>query len=333
LTHPPAPENIDDFDADPTASTVCEWPIGPSDAGTRIDIFLRDNDTGVTRSALKQLIENGAVSLDGVPETRPSRKLKAGQRLRLSLPAAQPACPEPEDIPLDIRYSDAAIAVIDKPQGLVVHPSPGHPTGTLVNALLHACPPAGGDPARPGIVHRLDKDTSGLMVVARSEAAYQHLVAQFHAQTVTRRYLALVQGNPPDAGTWNTLHGRSEGNRKRFSTRVTTGKPAISAFVTVERFPGAALLRVTLQTGRTHQVRVHCHDHHFSILGDPVYAPRRLSPELRSLHARLPGQALHAEHLAFAHPLTGERLAFSSPPPAAFLDALHALRAPNSVPP
>jgi len=228
---------------------------------------------------------------------------------------------------LDVRFEDEHLIVVNKPQGLVVHPAPGHPAGTLVNGLLHGRATAGGDPLRPGIVHRLDKDTSGLIVVAKDERTHAALAHQFHEHTIDRRYRALVVGAPPDEGVWSTLHGRRPADRRLFSSRVTRGRRAVSRFATIERFPGAAQLRVTLETGRTHQVRVHCFDHGFPVLGDRWYAPRRLGPELKRIHERLPGQALHAELLGFEHPVTGARVDLRSDPPEAFLAALESLRA------
>jgi 23S rRNA pseudouridine1911/1915/1917 synthase len=228
---------------------------------------------------------------------------------------------------LDVRYEDDSLVVVDKPQGLVVHPAPGHPTGTLVNGLLHGRTTAGGDPLRPGIVHRLDKDTSGLIVVAKDDRAHAGLARQFQEHTIDRRYQVLVCGAPPDDGVWSTLHGRSPRDRKRFSSRVTKGRRAVSRFAVVERFAGAALLRVTLETGRTHQVRVHCSDHGFPVLGDPCYGPRRITAQIREIHNQLPGQALHAELLGFDHPITGARVELTSAPPLAFQHALRSLRA------
>jgi 23S rRNA pseudouridine1911/1915/1917 synthase len=159
---------------------------------------------------------------------------------------------------LDVRFEDDYLIVVNKPQGLVVHPAPGHPGGTLVNGILHGRTTAGGDPLRPGIVHRLDKDTSGLLVVAKRADAHAGLAQQFHDHSIVRRYLALVVGEPADEGVWRTLHGRRPGDRKRFSSRVERGRPAVSRFAVRERLVGAALLEVILETGRTHQVRVHC---------------------------------------------------------------------------
>lgn len=314
--------------AEETVLDVWRWIAEEGDAGARLDRFLAQReDLELTRSQIKRLVDSGLARVDGEP-ARPGKALRPRQVVELRVPPPEPVSAEPEPIPLEIRHQDDDVVVVDKPQGLVVHPAPGHARGTLVNALLHWCAPRGGDPLRPGIVHRLDKDTSGLMVVAKNEIAHAHLALQFHDHTVDRRYAALVAGDPPDRGEWRTLHGRREGDRRLFSSRVRRGRAAVSLFEAAERFSGgpAALLRVTLRTGRTHQVRVHCADHGFPILGDPAYGSRRLPPGLRAVHDALPGQALHAELLGFDHPRTGARLRFESAPPAAFLDALAALR-------
>jgi 23S rRNA pseudouridine1911/1915/1917 synthase len=307
---------------------VFRWVVEDDERGERLDKFLaRQEDVEVTRSQLKRIIDGGNARIDG-EAARPAKALQPGQIVELRVPPPEPLSAEPEPIPIDIRFEDEHVVVVDKPQGLVVHPAPGHARGTLVNALLHWCTPRGGDPLRPGIVHRLDKDTSGLMVVAKTEAAHAHLAVQFHAHTVDRRYRVLVAGTPPDRGEWRTLHGRREGDRKLFSSRVRRGRIAVSAFETVERFPAgpAAMLRVVLSTGRTHQVRVHCADHDVPVLGDRAYGPKRLAPALRAVHEALPGQALHAELLGFDHPASGRRLTFESDPNAAFSAALDALR-------
>lgn len=301
------------------------WIVDKEDRGARLDHFLRDQDIGITRSRIKKLIETGKATVDA-ESTRPARKLRPGQKVVLFVPPPEPLSVCPEEIPLDIRFEDNSIVVVNKQQGLVVHPAPGHPRGTLVNGILFGRTTKGGDPMRPGIVHRLDKDTSGLMVVAKHERAHVELAKQFHEHSVSRRYLVLVSGAPPNHGEWKTLHGRHIKDRRRFSSKVSRGKSAISQFVTVERFKGAALIKVTLYTGRTHQVRVHCHDHGFSVLGDPWYGPRRISPAVSKVHDGLPGQALHAELLEFDHPDTGSRLRFESDPPEPFDKALMALR-------
>ncbi|HUT76150.1 MAG TPA: RluA family pseudouridine synthase [Polyangia bacterium] len=301
------------------------WVVEDDDAGARLDHFLRDQDPGPTRSQLKYLIDGGYALVDG-QVARPARKLRPGQAIELCIPPPEPLSAEPEDLDLDIRHEDESLVVVNKPQGMVVHPAPGHSRGTLVNGLLFGRRAAGGHPLRPGIVHRLDKDTSGLMVVAKSEAVHADLARQFQQRTVDRRYSVLVAGSPPDQGRWSTLHGRHPTDRKRFSSRVERGKPAISDFTCVERFPGAAWLQVRLRTGRTHQVRVHCSDAGCGVLGDPCYGPRHLDGALAAIHQNLPGQALHAELLGFDHPTSGERLAFEAAPPEAFVAALAALR-------
>ena len=307
------------------------WIVTERTAGARLDQFLserdfgKENALGLTRSRLKKLIESGFVTVND-ETVRPAKKLRDGDRIDVTIPPPEPLTLIPEPIPLNIFFEDDCLIVVNKPQGLVVHPAPGHASGTLVNALLHTRDLLGGDPLRPGIVHRLDKDTSGLMVIAKREDAHASLAVQFHDHTVDRRYRTLVSGTPPDDGTWETLHGRSSSDRRRFTTKVTRGKTARSRFTVAERFPGAAELRVTLETGRTHQVRVHCYDHGFAVLGDPLYSPKHLYPALREIHNRLPGQALHAELLGFTHPLSGKRLRFESPPPAVYLDALDILK-------
>ena len=311
---------------------IWRWVVDDDEAGERVDRFLAAQEAGPSRSQMKRLIERGYALVDG-GEVRPSNKLKAGQVVELRVPPPEPLSAMPEKMDLAIVHEDDDVVVVDKPQGLVVHPAPGHPSGTLVNGLLHACSPAGGDPLRPGIVHRLDKDTSGLMVVAKNDRAHASLAAQFHEHSVNRKYAVLVAGDPPASGEWKTLHGRRDGDRKRFSSRVRRGKTAWSIFERIERFDGAAMLGVELRTGRTHQVRVHCMDHGFPVLGDPWYGPRRLTPLLREASAVLPGQALHARVLGFDHPSNGERMRFVSNLPEPFSRALEILKSSseNSV--
>ncbi|MBN2526641.1 MAG: RluA family pseudouridine synthase [Deltaproteobacteria bacterium] len=309
-----------------SSNSIEKWEVGTDANGQRLDRWLSDNDIEPSRSQLKRLIEDGFVKIDGQVETRPSRKLKTGQSIVLEIPPPTPLNANPEEMALDIRYEDDAVVVLNKPQGMVVHPAPGHAGGTLVNGLVHHFAISAGDSLRPGLVHRLDKDTSGLMVVARTEDALRRLTEQFQVHSVDRRYLALVTGNPPERITLQTLHGRRPSERKMFSSKVSRGKEAISIIETLERFPGAAMVRVTLHTGRTHQVRVHCYDNGFPLLGDPMYSPKKLAPELADVHHTLPGQALHAELLGFNHPVSGERMRFESVPPATFESALQKLR-------
>lgn len=306
------------------ATTI--WLVSTQERGLRLDLFLRNKDIEPSRSQIKRYIEEGFVSIDGQKSIRPSKKLKFGQRVQLIIPPPAPLNAVPEDIPLDVVYEDDAVVVINKPQGMVVHPAPGHPRGTLVNGLVYRYSICAGDPMRPGLVHRLDKDTTGLMVVAKTDEALKNLTAQFQVHSVQRRYLALATGSPPDYIEYRTLHGRKIGDRKLFSSKVTRGKEAVSVVETVDRFSGAALIRVTLHTGRTHQVRVHCFDHGFALLGDPMYVPRGLSALLSSIHKMLPGQALHAELLGFDHPQTGHRMIFEASPPEIFCAALQKMK-------
>jgi 23S rRNA pseudouridine1911/1915/1917 synthase len=303
---------------------IWRWIAEEEDAGVRLDHFLRDQEIGLTRSRIKKIIDGGRATAGG-EVARPAQKIIAGQEIVLRVPPPEPLSAAPEEMDLDVRFEDDAVIVVNKPQGLVVHPAPGHPGGTLVNGILHFCRARGGDPLRPGIVHRLDKDTSGLMVIAKTEEAHASLALQFHEHTVEREYRVIVVGSPPDQGEWRTLHGRRPRDRKLFTSRVERGKSAVSRFLTLARFEGAALLGVSLSTGRTHQVRVHCFDHGFPVLGDPSYGPRKLVPPLAELHAGLPGQALHAAVLGFSHPVSGEAVRFESDPPPPFLEALQLL--------
>ena len=210
---------------------------------------------------------------------------------------------------------------------MVVHPAPGHDTGTLVHALLGKLAEAGERDERPGIVHRLDKDTSGVMVVARTPEAHEALVRMFQAHDIERRYLAIARGHTPDACTYDTMHGRHPTDRKRFTSRTDRGKRAVTHLRTLERLLAASLVECRLMTGRTHQIRVHLADAGHALLGDPVYGGSVSDPRLRAVAKELGRQALHAAHLEFAHPITGERLSFTTEPPEDFQRALRALRA------
>jgi 23S rRNA pseudouridine1911/1915/1917 synthase len=305
---------------------IYRFTVEEDEVGVRLDQYLADQpEIVLSRSQIKKLLDAAQCTVDG-HSFKPSYKLKLGEHVILCVPPPEPLSLEPEPMDLAIRHEDEEIIVLCKPKGLVVHPAPGHPRGTLVNGLLYAHPMAGGDPFRPGIVHRLDKDTSGLMVVAKTAQAHAALAEQFHVHSVDRRYQVLVCGAPPDKGTWSTFHGRHPTERKLFTSKLEKGKRAVSDFTVAERFEGAARLVVTLHTGRTHQVRVHCHDHGFPVLGDMVYSPKKLSSVLAAIHQELAGQALHAELLAFDHPRTGQRLRFEEVWPLGFENALQALR-------
>jgi 23S rRNA pseudouridine1911/1915/1917 synthase len=297
-----------------------------SDAGERLDRMLSRRLAGFSRSQLKRLIEEGHVSRAGVVHRDPSSRVRPGDNFTLIIPPAEPAAPAAQPIALDIRFEDAHIIVLDKPAGMVVHPAPGNPDGTLVNALLEHCGEslAGiGGVKRPGIVHRLDKDTSGLLVVAKTEGAHQALSRDFAARRIDRAYTAFVWGVPiPSSGEIAGNIGRSPANRKKMAVVPDEkGRPAITRY-RVERAFGqaAAEIECRLLTGRTHQIRVHLAHAGHPLIGDPVYGGRAGRAWLRpgAAGAALAGfkrQALHAKRLGFTHPATGERLAFDSPVP------------------
>ena len=323
--------------AEPTLSgTVCIAIAGPPHAGQRSDRFLADAIGTLSRARVKALIEAGHATRDGVPLHTPAAPVRAGARYALVLPAPRPATPAAQTIPFTLLYEDADLLVLDKPAGLVVHPAPGNPDGTLVNALLAHCGESlcgiGGE-RRPGIVHRLDKDTSGVMVVAKTEAAHAALSAAFAARDLDRAYLALVWGLPdPAAGTIEGAIGRDPRERKRMTVVVRGGKPALTHYRTLAAHaPAAALLECRLATGRTHQIRVHLASRRHPVVGDPLYLRRipaaagTLPEDLRHDLLDFPRQALHAARLGFAHPLTGIPLSFATPPPPdmqALLDRL-----------
>jgi 23S rRNA pseudouridine1911/1915/1917 synthase len=269
------------------------------------------------------------VRIDGQPALRPGRKVRAGERISFTPPPPVPVEDRPEDIPLAVLHEDPYLIVIDKPAGLVVHPATSHQQGTLVNALLHHCGETlggvGGE-RRPGIVHRLDKDTSGVMVVAKDEPTLVALQALFHAHHLDRRYLALVEGVVPERGTFRTRYGRDPRDRKKFSSRAGGSKLAVTHYTVVERLRGASLVEARLETGRTHQIRVHFKDAGHAVLGDPTYARPPRDPLLRQVARSLGRQALHAHVLGLTHPATGVTMHWQTPPPADMQAALAALR-------
>jgi 23S rRNA pseudouridine1911/1915/1917 synthase len=291
--------------------------------GERLDRALQHGLPELSRSRLKQLILSGQVANDGNVIRDPSRKVRTGQTFVVILPEPDDAIPQAQAIPLDIRFEDAQLIVIDKPAGLVVHPAPGNPDGTLVNALIAHCGEslAGiGGVRRPGIVHRLDKDTSGLMVVAKTEAAHRALSADFAARRISRAYAAMVWGVPlPAQGEIAGNIGRSMTNRKKMAVvGAGRGKPAVTRYKVERTFADqAALIECRLLTGRTHQIRVHLAERGHPLIGDPVYGGRaaRRSATKTGAAAYFARQALHARHLGFVHPISGEYLAFDSDPP------------------
>ena len=298
--------------------------VGQDDAGVRLDVLLSRRLAGLSRSRLKALIESGQVSRGGAAVTAPATRVKAGETFQVAVPPAEPARLLGQALDLDIVYEDDEVIVIDKPAGLVVHPAPGNPDRTLVNALIAHCGDSltgVGGVRRPGIVHRLDKDTSGLMVAAKTAAAHSALVEQFASRSIGRTYAALVWGVPdPPAGEISGNIGRSPRNRKKMAVLAKGGRPAITRYKVREALAGgrASLIECRLLTGRTHQIRVHLSERGHPVIGDPLYGrspAKRLAalPEpARSLVRGLGRQALHAEGLSFDHPSTGERVTFSS---------------------
>jgi 23S rRNA pseudouridine1911/1915/1917 synthase len=293
-------------------------------APERLDLFLAECLPEQTRSQLKKLIDETLVLVDGLP-AKAGCRLKGGEDIAVTLPEPAPAEAVSEEIPLKILFQDRHLIVIDKPAGMVVHPAPGHARGTLVNALLHHCDDLSGigGELRPGIVHRLDKDTSGVMVATKNDAAHHHLARQFKSHTITRRYVALVHGLPAeDRGTVDRPIGRHPTQRKKMSGASRTGRRAVTHWRVLQRFEQdrLTLVELTLETGRTHQIRVHFSEMQRPIVGDPVYggAGRTRSlgdPELRRMVEHLNRQALHARLLGFIHPESGEYMEFTSPLP------------------
>ena len=294
---------------------------GPEAAGERLDSFLAARLPGLTRSAAARLIETGQVLVDGKP-ARKSARLAGRETVEVTLPDPEPADALPQDIPLDVVYEDDDVIVVNKPSGLVVHPAPGHPDGTLVNALLHHCGGSlsgvGGE-LRPGIVHRIDRDTSGLIIAAKNDAAHQALAAQLADHTLARTYEAVVVGAlREDGGTVDAPIGRCPSDRKKMAV-VPNGKRAVTHWEVLERFPGLTHVRCRLETGRTHQIRVHMAHLGHPIYGDTVYGGKKPVPGLT-------GQCLHAVGLRFVHPRTGETVELSCPLSGEFQALLEKLR-------
>ena len=279
--------------------------------------------TGLSRERVKSLIAEGCVTLDGRQAVSPSLKPAAGAQFAVHVPPAAEATARPQDIPLTVVYEDEHLIVIDKPAGMVVHPAAGNPDGTLVNALLHHCKgqlSGIGGVARPGIVHRIDKDTSGLLVVAKSDAAHEGLAAQFADHSILRAYLAVVNGHPqPISGTISGRIGRSDANRKKMAALrddSSRGKHAVTHYKMLELLDNCALIECRLETGRTHQVRVHMASIGHALLGDPLYgrSNAKIRPILKELDFNR--QALHASVLGFVHPVNRNRLRFESELPS-----------------
>ncbi|MBI5286551.1 MAG: RluA family pseudouridine synthase [Deltaproteobacteria bacterium] len=296
------------------------FTVTPSEVQERLDIYLSKNLPCLTRSQIRRLIEESRVLLNHSP-TKAGKKLKAGDLIEVTIPEPQPLEARPEKVPLKILYEDESIVVVDKPPGLIVHPGAGRQSGTLVNALLYHCKDLSGigGKLRPGIVHRLDKDTSGVLVVAKTDRAHEGLARQFKEHSVTRRYLTLVWGMvKDDAGVIDLPIGRHPVHRKKMHVTPKGGRRALTHYKVLERFGPITLLEVTLKTGRTHQVRVHLSSIHHPVVGDSIYGwktvpgglPQRLKYRLKELKR----QALHAATLGFIHPVSGQYMEFASDP-------------------
>lgn len=298
-----------------------EWIAAPEDAGARLDAFLAGK-MEKTRSSVQKLIEEENVRLNGAPAAKNAR-LREGDRVEATEPPLEVLDVKPQNIPLDIVYEDQDLLVVNKPKGMVVHPAAGNPDGTLVNALLFHC----GDSLsgingviRPGIVHRIDKDTSGLLIVAKNDRAHQSLAEQIAVHSFTRIYNAVVYGVvKEEEGTVSAPIGRHPTDRKRMAVLSSGGREAVTHYRVLERFPGFTLVECRLETGRTHQIRAHMAHIGHPVAGDPVYGPKKCITELQ-------GQCLHARVIGFIHPATGEYLEFDSGLPPYFERFLEKLR-------
>lgn len=290
-------------------------------AGERLDRALTDEEEGLTRSAVQKLLERGLITVNGKPAAK-NAKLKNGDVVEMILPEPQEITARPENIPLDIVYEDSDLLVVNKPKGMVVHPAPGHTDGTLVNALLAHC----GDSLsgingelRPGIVHRIDKDTSGLLIVAKNDLAHRGLAEQIQVHSFTREYQAVVYGTfKQDEGTVNAPIGRDPNDRKRMTVTNQHARHAVTHYQVKTRYQGFTHLVLRLETGRTHQIRVHMAHLGHPVAGDPVYGPKKII-------TRLEGQCLHAGKIGFVHPRSGAYLEFEAPLPEYFTSFLRGL--------
>lgn len=298
----------------------------------RLDVFLASRLSQFSRSTIKRLFEDEEISSS--IKLSLNKMPPAGTIIEVEVPPPVPTDLVPENIPLEILFEDEHLIIINKPAGLVVHPAPGHYTGTLVNAILHHCPDLKGigSEKRPGIVHRLDMGTSGVMVVAKEQKTHEGLVGLFSTHDIERKYEALVVGAPRDlSGTIETTLGRHPQNRLKMAVNVKNGKRAVTHYSLLRKFPGCSHVELKLETGRTHQIRVHMASIlQTPILCDPLYGAgsshlQKLPVEIRSKLVNYPYQLLHAKILGFKHPITGETLHFTSPPPAIFQDVLHSL--------
>jgi len=297
-----------------------DWNVEPADASERIDKYITLQNEDWSRSQVQAWIKEGRVTVNGEP-SKNNYKLQAEDEVTLRVPPPKEMTIEPEEMALEIVYEDSDVVVVNKPRGLVVHPAPGHYSGTLVNGLLAHCKDLSGinGVLRPGIVHRIDKDTSGLLMVAKNDKAHMGLAAQLKEHSVDRKYVAIVHGViPHEMGTIDAPIGRDPKNRQQMGVVFENSKPAITHFIVLERFKEHTLVELKLETGRTHQIRVHMKYIGYPLAGDPKYGPKNT--------LELDGQALHAKTLGFTHPRTGERLEFEAALPPELVDVMHFLR-------
>lgn len=297
------------------------FAVSGQDVAKRLDVFLAEKVPGLSRSSIKRLIDDGSVLVNSGP-AKPGHRLKSADHIGIELPDRKPLSLKPEPIPLDIIHEDENIIVVNKQAGLAVHPGAGRPSGTLVNGLVNYTDRLSsvGAPLRPGIVHRLDMDTSGVIVVARDDISHARLARQFKEHTVTKRYLAVVWGRvEPDSGTIALAIGRDKTHRKKISARSRKKRPALTSYRVVKRSPWLTLLEVTPTTGRTHQIRVHLSAINHPIVKDALYSNRRPPPswpkELTDAVNKIKRQCLHAARLGITHPSTGKYMEFTSPLP------------------
>jgi len=302
-----------------------EFYVSEEEAGIRLDLFLVHRIPEHSRTRLKTLIEEGGVLVNG-ERLKPRHSVAPGDRVEVFIPPAPPESPNPEPIPLDILYEDNSVIVINKPPGLTVHPVRAGHGGTLVNALLYHCDQLseGGEVLRPGIVHRLDRDTSGVMIAAKDDRSHSRLVSQFRDRTVGKEYLAVVSGAPPlDYGKLTYPIGRSDRNRIKMAVKYVGGRNARTEYEVIERFYNCSFLRVVIKTGRTHQIRVHLSRFGYPVLGDREYGSRAIEESRRLKVSR---QMLHAHRLRIAHPETHEQMEFIAPIPADMKELLDKLK-------
>lgn len=298
-----------EFITDRNTEEIEKVVVAEADAGQRADIYLAAQ-LGVSRSNMQKLLDEGRVSR-GMKVLKANYKVRPGEELTIAIPEPEPLEVQPEDIPLDIIFEDEDVVVVNKPRGMVVHPAPGNYTGTLVNALLYHCKNLSGinSVIRPGIVHRLDKDTSGIMIVAKNDAAHISLSEQIQTKSAHRSYFAIVRGNiKTDSGTVATQIARDKNDRKKMTVVKEGGRDAVTDYEVLERFGRFSVVRCQLRTGRTHQIRVHMEYLGYPLVGDPKYSPMKVPFAIN-------GQALHSQELEFTHPRTGERLRFEAPLP------------------